>query len=110
MLANGANKWPLDSHGRTPLFCGCQSHSCRTVKLLMENASPVSINLKASDGATALMLAAQSGCLDCVRLLVELGGADPSLRAKDSVMAVHLALTGNHKEYNTIQSLTLKAH
>ncbi len=45
------------------------------------------------------MVASQSGCIDCVRLLVEEHGADPNLKANDAVMAIHLALTSNHKEY-----------
>lgn len=43
------------------------------------------------------MLAAQSGCLKCVQLLID-AGADPNDKANDGVMAVHLALIGNHKE------------
>jgi len=52
-------------------------------------------HLRAGDGATAVMLASQSGCLNCVKMMVE-HGADPNLKAYDGVMAVHLALTRNH--------------
>ena len=43
------------------------------------------------------MLAAQSGCLECIKRLIE-SGANPNLKANDGVMAVHLALIGNHRE------------
>jgi len=41
------------------------------------------------------MLAAQSGCLECVKQLADYG-ANPNLKANDGVMAVHLAVIGNH--------------
>lgn len=44
------------------------------------------------------MLAAQSGCLQCVQLLAELG-ANPNLKANDGVIAVHLAVIGNHTAF-----------
>jgi len=53
---------------------------------------------RASDGATALMVSAQKGCLECVKLLITYG-ADPNLRADDQVMAVHLAINKNQEEY-----------
>jgi len=52
---------------------------------------------RASDDATALMVSAQQGCLDCVKLLINYG-ADPNLKAKDQVMAVHLAINKNREE------------
>ncbi|XP_045035607.1 ankyrin repeat and SOCS box protein 3 isoform X2 [Daphnia magna] len=95
LLSNGADKTVQDSHGRTPLFCGAQSHSCQVVQILLDKSPPSLINLRAHDGATTIMLAAQSGCLQCVQLLAELG-ANPNLKANDGVMAVHLAVIGNH--------------
>lgn len=53
--------------------------------------------IRAHDGATAVMLAAQSGCLDCIKLLIE-HGANPDIKANDGVMALHLAVIGDHKE------------
>jgi ankyrin repeat protein len=50
---------------------------------------------RAHDGATTIMLAAQSSCLECVKLLAD-HGANPNLKANDGVMAVHLAVIGNH--------------
>lgn len=115
LLANGAENSSQDSRGRTPLFCGAQSHNCEVVKYLLEGTTPSLINLRllfnystlalylicncffrAHDGGTAIMLAAQSGCLGCVQLLVT-NGADPNLKANDGVMAVHLALTSNNE-------------
>ncbi|XP_046454860.1 ankyrin repeat and SOCS box protein 3-like isoform X2 [Daphnia pulex] len=95
LLDNEADKTVQDSHGRTPLFCGAQSHSCQVVKLLLQNTPPSLINLRAHDGATTIMLAAQSGCLECVKQLAD-HGANPNLKANDGVMAVHLAVIGNH--------------
>lgn len=43
------------------------------------------------------MLASQSGCLNCVKTMVE-QGADTNLKAHDGVMAAHLALTCNYTE------------
>jgi len=97
LLRNGADNVVRDSHGRTPLFCAAQSHSCLVVSLLLSGASPSLISMRAGDGATAVMLAAQSGCLECVKLMID-HGADVDLKAHDGVMAVHLALTCNHKE------------
>ena len=45
------------------------------------------------------MLASQTGCLDCVQLLVNSGG-DSNLKAHDGIMAVHISLTGDHEKYD----------
>lgn len=58
---------------------------------------------RAADGATAVMLAAQSGCLPCVRLLIEEHGANPDAKATDGVMAVHLAVTRDHKQLSHLK-------
>lgn len=46
LLLNGADVSVQDSHGRTPLFCGAQSHSCPIVGSLVERSTPSLINLK----------------------------------------------------------------
>lgn len=97
LLKNGADKTVQESHGRTPLFCAAQSHSCQVVYLFLSNAPSSYINMRAADGATAVMLASQSGCLCCVKLMVELG-ADTNLKAYDGVMAAHLALIRNRAD------------
>ena len=48
------------------------------------------VNLRAEDGATALMMAAQSGKLECVETLLT-WGADPNIAADDGTMTSHLA-------------------
>ena len=52
---------------------------------------------RALDGATSLMLASQTGCLDCVKLLISYE-ANPNVIAHDRVMAAHLALESNNEE------------
>ena len=46
LLKNGADKAAQDSHGRTPLFCSAQSHSCQAVELLLVETPPSLINLR----------------------------------------------------------------
>lgn len=46
LLSNGADKTVQDSHGRTPLFCGAQSHSCQVVQILLDKSPPSLINLR----------------------------------------------------------------
>lgn len=98
LLHNGADISKQDCHGRTPLFCAAQSnlHSCQVLKLLLNLSTPSVINMRAFDGASAVMVASQAGCYECVKLLIEHGG-NANLKADDGVMAIHLALTGSHK-------------
>ena len=122
LLENGASLSEQDCHGRTALFCAAQSnlHSCHVLKALLRRATPALVNMRyetysiyikndrivityyymltrACDGASAVMLAAQTGCFECLQILIDNGG-DANLKAHDGVMAVHLALTGNHQK------------
>ncbi|KZS05502.1 Ankyrin repeat and SOCS box protein 3 [Daphnia magna] len=86
LISNGANVNLTDYGDYTPLHEAAIQWKCYSA---MEQTK------RAHDGATTIMLAAQSGCLQCVQLLAELG-ANPNLKANDGVIAVHLAVIGNH--------------
>jgi len=53
------------------------------------------VNLRAEDGATAVMMASQAGKLECVQILLNFG-ADPNIAADDGTLAVHLACIARH--------------
>ena len=61
-------------------------------------------DLRAEDGATALMLAAQAGQQETVATLLA-AGADPDLQADDGTMAVHLACAARHNSCAVLELL-----
>jgi len=85
-----------DSNNLTPLMLASMKGFVTICELLITHDSEdysriVShVNLRAEDGATALMMAAQAGRLECVQLLLNFG-ADPDIAADDGTMAVHLS-------------------
>ena len=59
---------------------------------------PSDANLRAEDGATALMMAAQGGKLDCVQTL-------PNISADDGTYAVHLACIARQNSREILELL-----
>ena len=57
------------------------------------------VNICAEDGASPLFLAAQEGHVDCVKLLLQMVGADANLATTDpAALPLHAALQFNHIE------------
>jgi len=105
LLKHGARVVCWDENQLTPLMLAAQKGFSKTCEILLTHNNSTyetttkHVNLRAEDGATALMMASQGGKLDCVRTLLDLG-ADPNLSADDGTYATHLACiaTQNSKE------------
>ena len=61
----------LPRPGFTALMCAADRHDSKSAQLLLEAGA--SVNCRGENGASALHLAALSGCLDCVQLLISYG-------------------------------------
>ncbi len=73
-IAKGANVNILDDYKGTSLMASCmRNRSLSVVRYLIENGADV--NIKTTNGTTALMLAAYDGNLELIKFLVE-SGAD----------------------------------
>ena len=97
----------------TPLFYSVFYRNCPAVERLIECAkcdgvyssrnSVDYVNLAANDGTTPLMIACQTGCVDCIRCLLR-GGADVNARTTDQVTVLHFVA-----EFCGIEALELIA-
>lgn len=82
----------------TPLFYAVFYRNCPAVQRLIEcgkcdavytSRTPSEyVNLAATDGTTPLMIACQTGCLDCIRHLLR-AGANVNARTSDQVTVLH---------------------
>ncbi|EWC44545.1 hypothetical protein DRE_06717 [Drechslerella stenobrocha 248] len=110
LLANGADPDARDSSGVSPLWTAAQKGSAEIVKLLLnlndaeplprpDGATPkVDPNVVTSDGKrTPLHQAAQNGCVDVVRILLE-RGADPDPRDQHGISPLWSAAQGGFEE------------
>jgi hypothetical protein len=104
----------IGSDGRTPLLAAVKAGNVRTVQQLMDfdanvNAfgiisglSPLrwsgSNNVAPSVFRSPLMVAAETGNLVIVKLLIECYGADDALVAPDGELALRLAASNGHRE------------
>ena len=99
-----------DENQLTPLMLAAQKGFSKTCEILLthNNSSYEKTgqhaNLRAEDGATALMMAAQGGKLGCVQTLLSLG-ADPNMSADDGTYAVHLACIARQNSPQILQLL-----
>lgn len=96
LLKHNAKIICFDENRLTPLMLAAQKGFHRICELLLtfdkSNRDEIAshANLRAEDGATALMMASQGGKLECVKSLLNFG-ADPNISADDGTYAVHLA-------------------
>ena len=98
LLRNGANPdQPRSPKGRTALMVAC-AYWCGLdmVKLLVQFHADV--NAVATDGTTALMLAAQFEKLDVVNYLLQ-HGAKSKMKNKAGLTALDLAKSGKVEDY-----------
>ena len=99
-----------DENQLTPLMLAAQKGFSKTCEILLthNNSSYEKTgqhaNLRAEDGATALMMAAQGGKLGCVQTLLSLG-ADPNMSADDGTYAVHLACIARQNSHQILELL-----
>ena len=94
LLKRGARTVCCDENQLTPLMLAAQKGFSSICELLLAGQSEEGrvehLNMRAEDGATALMMAAQAGKLETVEILLR-QGADPNLRADDGTYSTHLA-------------------
>ena len=77
LLANKADPNAKDNIGQTPLHYAAAKGQDVLVRLLIGPKTNVTINAKANDGSTALLLASQNGHANIVQALLDTG-ADPN--------------------------------
>ena len=94
LLKRGARTVCCDENQLTPLMLAAQKGFSSICELLLAGQSEEGrvehLNMRAEDGATALMMAAQAGKLETGEILLR-QGADPNLRADDGTYSTHLA-------------------
>ena len=94
LLKRGARTVCCDENQLTPLMLAAQKGFSSICELLLAGQSEEGrvehLNMRAEDGATALMMASQAGKLETVEILLR-QGADPNLRADDGTYSTHLA-------------------
>ena len=94
LLNNGANPDTLRTPaGRTALHVAAAYYACETLCEALLNAG-ADINARTNDGATPLMLAANSAKLRLVKWLIQ-KGADPLLKDKKGKTAYDYALSAD---------------
>lgn len=93
LIDRGANINVQDTYGRTPLHLACENvnserhHECIEY-LLQHGANP---SIQDDFGRTPLHTAVEKGCLECVRLLMQLGNANPNLPDAHGDIALHIS-------------------
>ena len=96
LLKHEARTICCDENQLTPLMLAAQKGFSSICELLVTyngdsyERSVAHVNMRAEDGASALMMAAQAGKLSTVEILLNLG-AEVNLRADDGTCSVHLA-------------------
>jgi len=110
LLKHGARVICWDENQLTPLMLAAQKGFSKICEILLTHnnssyeATSKHANLRAEDGATALMMAAQGGKLECVKTLLNLG-ADPNISADDGTYAAHLACIANQNSKEILELL-----
>ncbi len=93
LIDRGANINVQDKYGRTPLHLACENvnserhHECIEY-LLQHGANP---SIQDDFGRAPLHHAVEKGCVECVRLLMQLGNANPNLPDAHGDIALHIA-------------------
>ena len=96
LFASG--KWDpihaVDKHGNTSLMWASGAGHLHTVEWLLSGEVGVPIDAANKDGRTALMWACKNGQYEVVKNLIDVHGADSSLRMKDDSTAFDWAVLG----------------
>ncbi|KAJ2001785.1 hypothetical protein GGI04_002090 [Coemansia thaxteri] len=75
------------------LLAACMTDQSDLVRELLQDSHPVDVNFTNSLGYTALHYAAQTGSVDCMRLLVAVQGVNPNIQdSLDKDTPLHKAL------------------
>ncbi|MDB5284131.1 MAG: ankyrin repeat family protein [Bacteroidota bacterium] len=99
LLANGATVYqPRSPKGRTPLMVACAYSGGNTVTKILLHAG-ADANAVATDGTTALMLAAKNAKLDVVEILLA-AGADPLKKDVAGLTALDYAQKADPAVFN----------
>ena len=113
LLKRGARTVCCDENQLTPLMLAAQKGFSSICELLLAGQSEEGrvehLNMRAEDGATALMMAAQAGKLETVEILLRLG-ADPNLRADDGTYSTHLACIARNNSPEILRLLLPLTH
>lgn len=96
LLGAGANQGVRDAYGWTPLMRAVDRRRTDFVRLLLESPG-ADLAVRQEDGATALHIAAATGDLEIVRLLVE-HGADRSAENRHGNTAAETARSADFAE------------
>ena len=89
LLDEGADQGVRDAYGWTPLMRAVDSRRADFVRLLLESPG-ADIAVRQEDGATALHIAAATGDLEIVRLLIT-HGADSTVANRSGLTAAQIA-------------------
>ena len=96
LLDGGADQGVRDAYGWTPLMRAVDRRRGDFVRLLLDRPG-VDLGQRQEDGATALHIAAASGDIEIVRLLVT-HGADPAATDRNGKSAAEIANTAGFPE------------
>eukprot|EP00600_Ochromonadales_sp_CCMP1393_P009608 CAMPEP_0174954688 /NCGR_PEP_ID=MMETSP0004_2-20121128/565_1 /TAXON_ID=420556 /ORGANISM="Ochromonas sp., Strain CCMP1393" /LENGTH=341 /DNA_ID=CAMNT_0016202533 /DNA_START=135 /DNA_END=1160 /DNA_ORIENTATION=+ len=97
----GANMNVQNVHGYTPVMFAVQSNQREALVMLVREGK-ADVNIRERDGWTALMMAAFTGNVDLVHILLEFG-ADPLIRSDVGVWAYQVA-AARHSEQARVGS------
>jgi cytochrome c len=97
LIQRGADVNRAGKFRRTPLDMAAMRNSAGIVKLLLQNGAKPDAT---ASGSTPLQVAADIGCFECVKSLVE-AGADINLLTSTGSPAIHLAKRNGHENIVT---------
>jgi ankyrin repeat protein len=100
-INGGADIHVVDGRGRTLLMVAATTNAA-TVQTLLSHK--VEINSRDSAGNTALIEAAQFGCVECIRLLLN-AGAEPNVQNNEGNTPLILALDHSYPRVEAVAAL-----
>ncbi|CAM9645025.1 unnamed protein product [Ectocarpus fasciculatus] len=104
LVQHGADINKVTADGRTPLSFAAENHWYGATKVLLDAGADVNAPASITNGSQALSLAASSGCMDTMRVLIQHGA---NVNATDTAggSALHRAASGN--QVDAIDALIL---
>ena len=86
-----------DNHGSSLLSTAIRWRQFEIARILVERTD-IEINSKGSSGRTALSLAASSGSLETVKLMINVRSADPSIADNSGLLPLHRAQSEGYND------------